>query len=620
MPPLDASLFLAAIRALVRVLAAASVLAVAILWGRRLSGALGTRALSGADRLLVDLGVGIGLLSAVLRTLGFAGAFRPLVAWGVVAAGAFLLAPRGETGAPLSPGERPTGLPPLALAFAVALVPLPLALAPAVSFDALTYHLRTPERALATGTWATDPFNTPTSFPSAHGTLYALALSGDPEGGAAQLLSLALHVAALAALARIASALAGRSAGLVAALLYASVPAAGIVAGFAWADAPLVFSLAASGLALALGAPPAALALAGLAGAVKYTGLLYAAPVGLAALVALRREGALRRAWAGIAAAAAFAAPWYAANAWEHGNPFHPLATRVFGGSGYDETRLARWDAGSAATPLPGWLATFWRPSTMDADLGGPLLLLLFAAGVAVALRKPSTRRAALLVLVPGLLLAGTRPAARVLLPFVAGLAVVAAAALVPAVEARPRLRWMGLAALAILALRGATLIAAHASVYFHPLPVVAGLEPEEAYVRRNFPLAALYRDAAALPEESLVLSVGEPRLFRFPRAAWSGTWKDDLRPLRALFGPDGEGGGIPSRPWPRFTHLLVTDDARRLAQAREPELARRLDRLLERSALVARQDRASLFALPASPGPAGPERAGSTPQPPGPR
>lgn len=568
MPALDGLLLAHALRQGLRLAAALSVLVVLVLWGRRAAAALGGRGLAWPDRLLLDLGLGFGLLSAVLRLLGAAGLYQPLVAWGVAVAGALLLAPRREPAAPPLPGISWRPAPGDGLIVALGLLPLPLALAPAVSWDALTYHLRTPERALATGTWSPDPFNVPTFFPSAHGTLYGLTLVGDPEGVAAQLLSWAFHLAAVLAIGRSAAGLGGEGAGRAAAVFYAALPAAGVVASFSWADSPLVFALSTACLALVRGIPAASLPLLGLAAAVKYTGIHFALPMALAAAWLAARGATSRLAARGALIGLGIAAPWYAANAIATGNPVYPFLPGLFPGPAGFAERLALWAEKSQRGPLPGWLSSFWSASTIDADLGGPMVLVLFAAGWAVAVSNAKLRTPALLVAVPALLLAGSSPASRILLPLVAGLSVVAAAALVP-LAARTRAgRGLAAAVLALATVRGVSLVAGHAGMFFLPFPVAVGLVAETAYLERNFPASALYRRAEALPAGARCLSIGEPRLFRFPRPASSGTWPDDLRPLAGYLVPGRTApGNAAALRAAGFSHLLLTDDALRLSR-----------------------------------------------------
>ena len=617
MPALDALLFAHASTQILRLCAALSVLAVLILWGRRATAALGGSDLCWPDRLLLDLGLGFGLLSAVLRLLGAIGLFRPAVVWGVAAAGALLLAPRREILRPDLGRARWRLGAVESLLLLLLLLPLPLALAPAVSWDALTYHLRTPEQALATGGWQPDAFNVPTFFPSAHGTLYALTLVGDPEGVAAQLLSWAFHAAAVLAIARTAAVLGGAAAGRTGAALYAAVPAAGIVASFSWADSPLVFALSAAVLSLARGAPGASFALLGLSAAIKYTGLLYAIPVGLAAAVIAVRGRTHRTATLGILLGLGIAAPWYAANAVATGNPVYPFLHRIFPGPAGMAERVVQWDSQAARGPLPGWLSSFWTASTIDADLGGPLLLAILAGGWVTAVSTRRLRVPALLVAAPAVLLATSSPASRVLLPLVAGFVVVAAAAVVPSAERSHAGRAALAAVVALVGLRGAFLVAGHASMFFAPLPAAVGLVPESAWLLRNFPQLPLYRRAADLPSSARCLSIGEPRLFRFPRAGSSGTWADDLRPLAELLLPGRDAAAHAAAVRAAgYTHLLVTDAALRLARGAGamkvgvPSGA--LDALLAACTRVDSEGGLALYALPPAARTGAPPAAGA--------
>ncbi|HEY6146156.1 MAG TPA: hypothetical protein VIZ69_00600, partial [Thermoanaerobaculia bacterium] len=476
-----------------------------------------------ASERLVELALGFAAFSVAVRVLGFAGLASRGGVLALLIVPLLLLLQARRTGS-LPPFPRLSLARGWRVGLAVlALLPLPMALAPAVSYDALVYQLRFPEMTLWTGRWAVDPANSPSFFPAATETLYVATLALDPSGISAQLVHWGFFLLVLASLVVLGRAFGGGIAGECAALLFASIPAAGIVAGWSWSDMPLCFALLASAVALAAGAVGPAVALLGLAAACKYSGLALAVPLFAACAVAAatgKRSVALA---GGIAAAAVVAAPWYAFNWAATGNPVYPLLPGVFGGSLETASRIVNW----SASPEGGsWASYVFRPGTLDSDVGGVGMLLAFAAA-AWALRS---RRPALLALVVGSfgVLAPFAPAARILLPPLAGVCLLAGLAASPGTAApggeaereNPgRLPAILTVLIVVLAARGAALVAAHNALFFNPLPAGAGIEEADEYRARVFPPDALYRGRAReLPEEARVLVFGESRLFRFPR------------------------------------------------------------------------------------------------------
>lgn len=611
-PPIDRLLLAHGTLEFARLAFAAGLLAALLVLGRSLG-----RALLGDDgdgdaasRALVELAMGFAAYATVVRLAAAAGLATRGVVLGLLLPPA-LLALRRRDRLAVPRGPAPTSAPwPLRLALlAVALLPLPMALAPSVSLDALTYQLRMPELTLRTGRWPLDPANTHTFFPAATQCLYLPALAVDSSGTTAQLVHWGFFLLSLAALLCLARRLGAGAASGWAPLLFGSIPAAGIVAGWAWSDMPLVFALLSSALALTLpGGGAAALGLLGLAAAIKYSGLLLALPLFAAVLVVAGR-GRLPapRLLLGAAAGLAVAAPWYAANLLATGNPVYPLLSRVLGGPAGAEGNLLHWASGGKPGGGAGWWSYVATPGTLDGDLGGPLALVLFAAVLVHALRRRTLRGAAVLALAGAVALVFFEPTPRVFLPVLAGACALAGPAMADWKERRARVGFVGLAAL--VALRGVALAAAHNAFFFGPLPCAVGIEPAKDYVVRNFPPAALYgRSDAELPEGALVLSAGEPRLFGFPRPTVASAVTDPPAVQPYLRGtPDAAEAARRLRAR-GVTHLLVdldwlarpgtspsADAAVRLTAA-ETETLRRL---LAASAPVDREGALVLVRLP---------------------
>lgn len=475
--------------------------------------ALGARLLRNAamfdpmERLIVRVAAGFAVFACVVRWLAVLPVVSPLSL-------ALLIALFAAAGAwrPLIADLREVSLPGSGwwiVVLVLLLSPFAVALAPAISLDAMIYHLRFPEMTLAAGTWAYDMASSASFFPAAMGTLYLPALAFDASGVIAQLVNFGLFVLTLPAVAAIARRL-GAATGALAAVLVAALPLAAVVAGWSWADAGLLFVLAASALAMLAGAPILTFALLGLAASIKYTALISGAPLFVAAVILFVRAGRIRAVLGGVLLGALIASPWYATNLMVTGNPIYPLASS-------SQTMMktaATWSLRAGRTWLDVWSGYFLRPQTLDEDVGGLLYLMIAVAGIALALSRRTTRAAAAIVVAIWLLHLPLTAAMRLLLPAVAATMVVAGALL----EQLPYRRGIAIVA-ALFAIRGGVVTAAHNAQFMNPLPAAIGVESEAAYVRRNFAPAPLYERAGEkLPPRARVVAINEVRLFRFPR------------------------------------------------------------------------------------------------------
>ena len=508
---------------------------------------------------LIEIGLGFGAVSLAVRCLGAVGlAVRELLLGLLLVPALLLLWMQRRGSLPQFSLPRVQMKWPLAV---LAFLPLPMALAPAVSYDSLVYQLRFPEMTLWTGRWAIDSANSHSFFPAASETLYLFGLSVDSSGICAQLIHYGfflLTLAALIALGRSVAAVAGE----VAALLFASIPAAGIVAGWSWSDMTLCFALLASGLALLYGEVGPAMAMLGLAAAIKYSGLLLSLPLAGAAIlsgVRTRRIGALL---GGAGAGALVAAPWYVGNWLRVGNPVYPLLPGIFGGPGETAGRILDWSGSSKAS----WVTYFVRPDTLDGDVGGVVLTIAVLAALLFCFVTRRHLGPATIVLLSFATLLAFAPSARILLPPIAGGCLLAGFA---AVEQRKRAgaRWP-LALAGVLAARGAFLIAAHNALFFNPVPCAVGIEKPEDYRLRNFAPAPLFERAGAkIPARALVLVFGESRLFHFPRPTVASTRVDPPAVLPFLRGAPGPDDVVSRLRRRGITHLLVSLDALRPTQ-----------------------------------------------------
>jgi hypothetical protein len=562
--------------------------------------------LSVADEIagcLVEIGLGFGAFSLVVRLLGAVGLARRELLLGLLLVPAALVLRMKRTGS--LPSFAAPGLGRTWAAGVVALLPLPMALAPAVSYDSLVYQLRFPEMTLWTGRWAFDPANSPSYFPAATETLYLFGLSVDSSGVCAQLIHYGFFLLTLASLAVLGRSLAGSRAMTIAPLLFASIPAAGIVAGWSWSDMSLCFALLASALALAHEQVGPSVALLGLAAAIKYSGLALALPLAAAAAVVAVRRRRAPAFLAGTAAALLIAAPWYLFNWFRLRNPVYPLAPSLFGGSSETAREIVRWTK-SQTSP---WAAYILRPQTLDSDVGGIGLAVALVAALAVCVRNRLRLGTAAVVLGGFAVIAAFAPASRILLPPLAGGCLLAGIA-AERWEGPRGARW-AFTLSGLLALRGAALIAAHNALFFNPVPCAAGIEKPQEYRRRNFPAAALYERAEErLPTNARVLVFGESRLFGFPRPTIASTNVDPAAVARFLRGTAGTEEFFVRLRTEGVTHLLVSGDAFRPGPEKavwrrglsDSELAM-LAQAVRLCRVVDRQDSLVLAELPAARG-----------------
>jgi hypothetical protein len=467
-----------------------------------------------------------------------------------------------------------------------------MALAPAVSRDALIYHLRFPEMTLRAGTWTYDVAASTSHYPAAMGTLYLPALALDRQGVIAQLLHFGFFLLTIVAIAAVARRL-GAAHGWFAGLLFASLPAAGVVAGWAWADAPLLFAFAASALATLAGVPVVGIALLGLAASVKYTALPAGVMLFLAAVAPLVRARRLRDlAWASVLGLAIMS-PWYVTNAIRKGNPIYPL-----GDSTQPATRIVTTWSSDAGSWAKVWSDYFVRPQALDEDIGGLLFLALALPALVIAFRaRGQLRLAAIVAVAMWLPFLPFTAAMRLLLPAAAAVMVVAGIAL----ESHVR-RPLAVAAVVVFCLRGGLVTAAHNTHFFNPLPAAVGVESEAAYVHRKFPPSALYERAdRELPAGARVLAFNEVRLFRFPRTVLASRVHDQPVIRRYVAGARDVRAAVARLRADGITHLLIAREPveRGTGAPLTPQEARLFRETIHASRIIDREGDVALFALP---------------------
>ncbi|MBI4790881.1 MAG: glycosyltransferase family 39 protein [Chloroflexi bacterium] len=381
---------LAILNALGDVAAAGALLVLATAVGRRLTRAFAFA--SPLEAIVLQTGLGLGLLAFVTLALGLGGLLNSVLFWLLLLIALFLLrddvrsawrdlrairlplASRFERGLALFSALS------LGLAFLVALTP-------PIGWDAIQYHLMIPKLAIAQGRIAPPPDNVSLSYPGLVEMLFlaAMRLKSDI---AAQL----MHFSYLLLTGGLVLAFAQRyfttRVGWLAVALLVAAPSFLLVSTWAYNDLALVFyGVAALVLTLRANqendwrANALAGVFAGLALGEKYTAGFV--PLVLAVLMLRPQRGALVKTFVFLAAAGIVAAPWFLRNWALTGNPVYPF---VFGGMYWDSFRSAwysRFGTGLMDQPLAllmaPWDATiFGREDGLNYQATiGPLLLAL---------------------------------------------------------------------------------------------------------------------------------------------------------------------------------------------------------------------------------------------------
>jgi hypothetical protein len=225
---------------------------------------------------------------------------------------------------------------------------------------------------------------------------------------------------------------------------------------------------------------------AGFAMGSKFTGcaavLLSTVLVFGLALPDLKR--ALRRAVPVGVAAIAIGAPWYVRNALFTGNPFYPVANRLFGVSD-PPVALSNWTYGFGRDLLHLLTSPFdlvWRGAAFDSGWAvGPAYLALVPVVLVMFRRATAYRLLGVALAIHWLLWFFSSPQTRLLLPIMpmaAGMAGTAFSVL-------SRERWTAWSARAVVATALAAGLGAAALVARGSWRVAAGIEAREAFLRR---------------------------------------------------------------------------------------------------------------------------------------
>ena len=461
---------------------------------------------------------------------------------------------------------------PGALVVAILLASLTLSLTPAVSQDALVYHLTVPQLWLAEGGFVDLPGNVYSRFPMHTEMLYLTGLAWRGEV-AAKAFHWLFTVASALALWRLASRFASGRGATWAVAIFLAIPSGFLVSTWAYVEmAGIYFLLLAWGASFeerrGVRSELWAGLLIGLACGTKYTFLLPG--VGLGLYFAARARTDWWRAGLAFLASATFGGSfWYLRNWFELGNPVFPFLYSWFGGEGWDAERaqifsgfLHNWGQGEGWRLW--WSLTFESRffSISDFDgvvgpvfwLGAPLVLI-------AAWYKAKTRSTLILALFLLVTWSQTTLQVRFLLPTLAIFA-----ALIPAgVEVFDRrvARALGgvVAAGVLLAL------SSHAILWTDraPLAYAFGLESADEARARNLP-GSDYEVFRRIPEvvpangRIFVAAAGNP-MFLCPRPYYSDavienytlrkTIAEAATPTRFVEALRGDG----------FTHMLFRFD-----------------------------------------------------------
>lgn len=542
------------------------------------------------EALVIQIGVGYGIIAFGVLGLGFAGLIESLVLWGVVIAALALLhrdvmavaRELHSIGLPRrTQGENLLAVF-IGLALAIALV---FSLTPPTGWDGLQYHLVLPKLALEDGRFLPPPDNVMLSYPSLVEMLF-LAAMGMKGDAAAQVIHWSYLVLMVGGVLLFAGKYFTWRIGWVAAALLVAVPSILLISTYAYNDIALMFyTLTALFWTLrALHTQQKrdfALAgvLAGLAMGEKYTASFV--PLALGAIVLFHegrrmpRRNALANGLLLGLAAFAMALPWYLRNYFFVGNPFYPF---LFGGLYWDGWRAAwysRFGTGLLNEPLQ--LALVPLTATIEGFQGGffdatigALLLALLPFNLLPAPRETRdapTRAMWFLVAVLFVFwLVGVAESkllwqTRLLFPAFPVLAILAAEGWnrLSAIQL-PNLSAQRMASLVIALVLGLNVVSnLLAVVRNRPLEVLLGMETREEFLVRN--LGGYYALAqwinANLPDDARVVSLWETRGYYIDRKMEPDASLDRMAHLQFLYA--GDANAI-TADWQRqgYTHLVL--------------------------------------------------------------
>ncbi|MEE8142055.1 MAG: hypothetical protein V3T77_03065, partial [Planctomycetota bacterium] len=341
-------------------------LALHLPWASGAARALGGPARSQAVHLLGSLGLALGgVMGVAIATLAV-GVVSPFLLLGIPLAASLvahrevprLLESLREASCGVVAGCRTFAG---ALWLAISMAALAMTLTPAISQDALHYHLAVPRLWLEAGEFTEIPGITYSRFPMNGEMLYlsALALRGEI---AAKFFHWFMFLACGFSVRCLATRFVRPSAANWAAVIFLSTPTVFRVASWAYVEMTLLlFLLLAWEVFLSQRADGVDRSLfmgllLGLGCGTKYTVLL---PAAVLVATAIHLAPPRHRVWTGVksmAGALLGGSFWYFRNWVEMGNPFYPFLYSIFGGKDWDSARAAE-----ALSALQEWGGSGWQ-------------------------------------------------------------------------------------------------------------------------------------------------------------------------------------------------------------------------------------------------------------------
>jgi hypothetical protein len=411
-------------------------------------------------------------------------------------------------------------------------------LAPPSSMDATVYHLRVPSEFLRTATWT--KLEEPQSFqPLYVEMLFAEGLALN-DGRLAALIHWVLGLGAIGCAACWSRRFGGRA--IWGAVVFGTTALFVWEAGSAFIDLGLaLFSGLGFLFAIELESEPGSTMLAGvfagLAGGSKFTGLIVGALAAGAAFARAwpDRRRAVRRLVTVGGIALLVASPWYVRNLLLTGNPFYPLANRLFGLPPVTLVALKYGLGSDLGHLLTSPIDLLARGNQFDQGWAmGPAYLAFVP--IALWLRRSRQVFIVLCCLVAWWLVwFFSSPQTRLLLPIMPMAAGLAAVGVAACFSSRGALLRLGAAA--ILAIAAASALGMAALGAKLNVRVALGLESRDRYLEQNsWNYVAYEQTNALLPRDARVASVGlGNNLYYLNRDAhWLGNDSRSTLELRA--------------------------------------------------------------------------------------
>ncbi len=340
------------------------------------------------ERICLGSLIGVGFLQVILFLMGVLRLYYATVAYGLLAVLSILLLPsfvRREgphlknLWRRLNRRTPKADLRALALALSLlgicALGTYIWALAPSTRWDALSYHLGAPDIYLRAHSMVEIPesFNTYWAHYADMSYVLALLTAGQPLPG---LLHFSMGLLSTGLVFLCGRRIAGIKAGLVAAVLFYSVPLIGFESGTAYID--LFITAYYAGLVYAClswwqenNQRWLLLAgfLAGMAAGCKVTAIPLILPIGIVILAGLLKRHQLHPAtWKGslkfVGPAVLFLAPWLVRDALWTGNPVYPLFNSIFGSALWVQSKDLFGISAVSGNSLLDFLTLPWRMVT----------------------------------------------------------------------------------------------------------------------------------------------------------------------------------------------------------------------------------------------------------------